>query len=310
MKKKQFFSNLTLVLTAMIWGSAFVAQSEGTKYVDPFTFNAIRNIIGGLVLLPCIYLIKKIGNKGNIDVRDELVKSKEKNDEYNKNLIIGGIFCGLALFLGSTFQQIGIKYTTAGKSGFITALYIVIVPMLGVIIGKKPTIKICFSVLIAIIGFYFLCISGKFSICKGDILTLVCSFFFSIHILVIDYYSPKVEGVVLSCIQFFVCGIISIIFMLIFENPVLKNILDAKIALLYAGVLSCGVAYTLQVVVQKNIEPFIASLILSLESVFSVLFGWIILQQVLSFRESIGCLLVFIAIILTQVPLKIKGKTL
>lgn len=308
MRKKQILSNLVLVLTAMIWGSAFVAQSEGTKFVGPFTFNAIRNIIGGLVLLPCIFLIKKISSKNDNYVEDSIVKNVKESNNYNKNLIVGGIFCGLALFLGSTFQQIGIKYTSAGKSGFITALYIVIVPILGVMIGKKPTIKVCFSVIIAIIGFYFLCISGKFAVCKGDILTLICSFFFSIHILVIDYYSPKVDGVVLSCIQFFVCGVVSTIFMFIFENPEIQNIMDAKVSLLYAGVLSCGVAYTLQVVVQKNVEPFIASLILSLESVFSVIFGWIILQQVLSYRESFGCLLVFIAIILTQVPIKLKNR--
>ncbi|QSX05787.1 DMT family transporter [Sedimentibacter sp. zth1] len=294
MNKKKSISTIMLVLTAIIWGSSFVAQSKGMDYIGPFTFNAVRNIIGGLVLIPFIYFFEKI-YMNKVDKENEELKS-------NKKLIIGGVFCGLALFLGSTFQQFGIMCTTAGKSGFITALYIVIVPILGIFIKKKIPFKVFISVVIAMCGFYLLCINEGFSINKGDLLTLVCAVFFSVHILVIDYFSPQVDGVKLSCIQFFVCGIISLICMFIFENPTISNILSAWLPILYAGVLSCGVAYTMQIIAQKNTEPVIASLILSLESVFAVIAGWIFLHQSLSPKEMCGCILVFIAIIITQIP--------
>ncbi len=294
MKSKKLISNSMLILTALIWGSAFVAQTVGMDFVGPFTFNAARTIIGGIVLIPYILITNRLRYKE---------KTEEANNiRFNKTLILGGILCGIALFAGSTFQQFGLQYTTAGKSGFITALYIIIVPVLGIFIKKKVPLKIWICVLIAIAGFYLLSINEGFTINKGDLLTLICAFFFSIHILLIDHFSPQVDGVQMSSIQFFVAGIISLIASLIFENPKISAILMAWAPVLYAGVLSCGVAYTLQVVAQKNTDPVLASLILSLESVFAVIAGWMILKQSLSLKEGIGCLLVFAAIVITQLP--------
>lgn len=296
MKSSKVVSNLMLILTALIWGSSFVAQSVGMDYVGPFTFNAVRSLVGGIVLIPVILLMNKSKAKDKIE-GEEATKGG-----FNKTLLIGGILCGVALFAGSTFQQFGLMYTTAGKSGFITALYIIIVPLLGIFIKKKVPLKVWLCVLIAMIGFYLLSINEGFAINKGDLLTLICSFFFSFHILLIDYYSPRVDGVQMSSIQFFVAGIISLIATFTFEDPQISAILSAWAPILYAGVLSCGVAYTLQVVAQKNTDPVVASLLLSLESVFAVIAGWLILIQSLSLKEGFGCVLVFIAIVITQLP--------
>lgn len=281
-----------LVLTAFIWGTAFVAQSVGMDYLGPFTFNGVRSLIGGAALLPCIWLFQK--GKG---------KATEKPSRgARKELIAGGIACGLLLFAASSLQQIGIQYTTAGKAGFITAFYIVIVPVLGMFLHKKISGKVWGAVAIALAGLYFLCITEKFAVGKGDILIFLCALVFSIHILVIDYFSPKVDGVKMSCIQFFVCGIVSLPPMFFTETPKIGAIVEGWAPLLYAGVLSCGVAYTLQIIGQKNVNPAVASLILSLESCFSVLAGWMVLGEKLSMRESVGCVLMFAAIILAQLP--------
>ena len=285
-------NGIMLVLTAFIWGTAFVAQSVGMDYLGPFTFNGVRSLIGGAALLPCIWLFQK--GKG---------KATEKPSRgARKELIAGGIACGLLLFAASSLQQIGIQYTTAGKAGFITAFYIVIVPVLGIFLHKKINGKVWGAVAIALAGLYFLCITEKFAVGKGDILIFLCALVFSIHILVIDYFSPKVDGVKMSCIQFFVCGIVSLPPMFFTETPKIGAILEGWAPLLYAGVLSCGVAYTLQIIGQKNVNPAVASLILSLESCFSVLAGWMVLGEKLSMRESVGCVLMFAAIILAQLP--------
>ena len=226
----------------------------------------------------------------------------ENKKSYWKNTIIGGICCGIFLCAASCFQQFGILYTTVGKAGFITALYIVIVPILGIFLKKKIPAIVWFSCIIAIIGFYLLSMSNKVSLEKGDFLVLICAILFSFHILCIDYFSPKGNSVIISCIQFFTCGILSGIMMLLFESPNWDNIIAAAIPILYAGIMSSGVAYTLQVVAQKNISPTIATLIMSLESVFSALAGWMILGQTLSGRELLGCILVFIAVIMAQLP--------
>ena len=281
-----------LILTAFIWGTAFVAQSVGMDYLGPFTFNGVRSLIGGVALIPCIWLLQKLNDKSD-------PVTEERN---RKDLLIGGISCGVLLFAASSLQQVGIQYTTAGKAGFITAFYIVFVPVLGIFLGKKTGWKVWTAVILALAGLYFLCITEKFTIGKGDIFLFACALVFSLHILVIDYFSPKVEGVKMSCIQFLVCGIISLPFMFLLETPRMGAIVDAAWPLLYAGVLSCGVAYTLQIIGQKNVNPAIASLILSLESCFSVLAGWVILGEKLSVRESIGCILMFAAIILAQLP--------
>ena len=287
MKTGQMRNSLLLLLTAFIWGAAFVAQSVGGEAVGCFTFNGVRSLIGALVLLPVIWLMD----------------AKKKEDQ--KTLITGGICCGVMLFIASNFQQFGISFTTVGKAGFITAMYILIVPILGLFMKKKPGLQVWLGVVLAVMGLYLLCMtSGSFSLSKGDFLVLICAGFFSLHILIIDYFSPKVDGVRMSCIQFLVCGILSMVMAFIFETPEVSVILSGWLPILYAGVLSCGVAYTLQIVGQKNMDPTVASLILSLESVFSVLAGWLILNQTLSLRELSGCVLMFLAIILAQLPQK------
>ena len=295
---KKAKNNLLLVLTALIWGCAFVAQSVGVDYVGPFTFNSVRNILGGLTLLPVILIRERVEKK---EVKDEKQKKNER-----KTLIIGGICCGFFLAVASSLQQIGLIYTTAGKAGFITALYILIVPLLGLLIGKKVGVKVWMGVALAVLGMYCLCITEGFAIAKGDILVMMCAFVFSLHILVIDYFSPKVDGVKMSCIQFWVCGILCAIPMFLTETPQIGQILSAWLPIAYAGILSCGVAYTLQIIAQKNVDPTVASLLLSLESVFAVLAGGIILHESLSLKEAAGCALVFAAIILAQLPDKKK----
>ena len=293
--KKQAISAAELLLTAFIWGVAFVAQSVGMDYIGPFTFICVRNIIGGLVLIPLIFFLSKI---------DKTNRSEQEAGEYKKNTLLGGICCGVFLCAASCFQQFGIMYTTVGKAGFITALYIIIVPILGIFLKKRVAGIVWLSSVIAIAGFYMLSISGQVIISKGDILVLIGALLFSFHILVIDYFSPKGNSVAISCIQFFTVSIICGILMFILENPQIMDILEAYIPILYAGVMSSGVAYTLQIVGQKNMEPTVASLILSLESVFSALAGWMLLGQGLTTKELIGCGLVFTAVILAQLPQK------
>lgn len=285
--------SLILFLTACIWGLGFIAQSVGMDYVEPFTFTAARNVLAFLVLLPYIFAVGK---------------SKQKNDtcvikQNKKSLIIGGICCGICLFAASSLQQFGVKYTTVGKAGFITAMYMVLVPIFGIFLHKKAGVKIWIAVALASLGMYLLCITkGEFRLQLGDSFVFACAVGFSFHILVIDYFSPKSDGVKLSCIQFLVCAVLSAGCMLIFEKPDIGDIVAAGVPILYAGVLSSGVAYTLQIVGQKGMNPTVASLILSLESVVSVIAGWLILGQKLSTREICGCVLAFAAIILVQLP--------
>ena len=288
MRRKNAFM---LFLTAFIWGTAFVAQSVGMDYLGPFGFNGIRSLIGGVALLPCIYILGKINKNSN-----------EKGDV--KTLAAGGICCGLALFAASSMQQIGIQYTTAGKAGFITAFYIVLVPVFGIFLGKKTGWKIWLAVALALAGLYFLCITESFSVGRGDIYVFIGALLFTVHILVIDYFAPRTDGVKMSCIQFFVAGILSMFPMAAFETTTMEGIMRSWGPLLYAGVLSCGVAYTLQIIGQKNMNPTVASLILSLESCISVLAGWAILGEQLSVREGVGCILMFAAIVLAQIPEK------
>ena len=290
MKKQQTKNSLLLALTALIWGVAFVAQSVGMEYVGPFTFNAVRFLIGSVVLLP---LVRRSRQKQDTSVTDSLPK---------RDLILGGILCGLALCVASCLQQIGIGYTTVGKAGFITAMYIVIVPVLGIFFKKKTGWLVWVSVLLAAAGLYFLCMTESLSVGIGDLYVLACAVVFSLHILLIDHFSPKVDGVALSCVQFLVSGVLAGVAALVWEQPDLSAILSAGAPILYAGVLSSGVGYTLQVIGQKGVDPTVASLILSLESVFSVLAGWALLGQRLSGRELVGCGLMAVAIVLAQLP--------
>lgn len=290
--------NITMLfLTAFIWGVAFVAQSVGMNYIGPFTFSCVRSILGGIVLIPCIWFLDRLKMKEEGVTEKRTMSEKEK-----KTLLIGGICCGIALCVASNLQQFGVKYTTVGKAGFITALYIVLVPIFGIFLKKKVGVKVWISVAISVVGLYLLCMTEKLSISKGDFLVLLCAIVFSIHILVIDHFSPLVDGVRMSCIQFWITGILSAIPMFLFEKLSLSAIFAAAVPLLYAGVMSSGVAYTLQIVAQKDADPTVASLILSLESVFSVLAGWVVLGQVMSMREICGCVLMFAAIILAQLP--------
>ena len=300
---KKLKSSMILLLTATIWGVAFVAQSAGMGHVGGFTFNCVRSLIGGIVLIPCIFILRKV----KAGEQRELLQGKNVEGSFwerNKTLIQGGTSCGIVLCIASNLQQQGIKYTTVGKAGFITALYIVLVPVLGLFLHKKVGRLIWVGLVLAVAGLYFLCINEQFTIGMGDLLVLLCAAVFAAHILVIDYFAPMVDCVAMSCIQFFVCGLLSAVPMFLFEKVSLANILAASGPILYAGVLSCGVAYTLQIIGQKNMNPTVASMILSLESVISVLAGLVILQQRLSERELLGCVLMFGAVILSQLPQK------
>lgn len=288
-----------LLIAAFIWGTAFVAQSKGMDFLGPFSFNAVRNLTAGIVLMPLILLLKKIN------------KSDSDKPVYDKNDIIkGGTICGTILFFASSFQQVGLKYTTVGKAGFITTLYIIIIPILGIFIKKKlPAFKIWISLFLAVAGMYMLCMTESLRLSKGDFFMLICAFFNAAHILTVDHFSSKVEAVKMSCIQFLVCGIISLIPMFALETPTIANILKSTLPLLYTAVLSSGVAFTLQIIGQKHTNPILASLVMSLESVFSALAGWVILKQVMNTKEITGCILVFAAVILAQIPIVNKKKT-
>lgn len=296
---KSLRGNLLLVLTAFIWGVSFVAQTVGMEHVGPYTFNASRFLLGGLVLLPL--------------VRRNYVRSRQEHGPMTlpqrKAVLYGGLACGLAIFVASTLQQLGMQTTAPGKAGFITALYIIIVPLLGLLLGKKPPVLVWVGVALATGGMALLCLTDGLSVARGDLLVFLCAISFSFHILIIDYFSPKADGVTLSCIQFFISGLLSLVLTLIFEQPTLAQLLDAWVPIAYSGILSCGVAYTLQIVAQKKTDPTVASLILSLESVFAVLGGGVLLHQWLSLRELFGCLLTFAAIILAQLdPNQFKRK--
>lgn len=302
------------MLGAFIWGSAFAAQSVGMDYIGPFTFNAVRSFLGSLVLLPVIWFMNRGKYTGNL-VSGQSAESKERRSEpagkeskqERKMLLKAGICCGILLTISTSLQQIGLVYTSAGKAGFITALYILIVPILGLFVGKRVDVKTWMGVALAVVGMYLLCITSGFSIAYGDFLVLLCAAAFSFHILMVDYFSPKVDGVKLSCLQFFVCGVLSIVPMLT-EHPRISQILAAWMPIAYAGILSSGVAYTLQIITQKHLNPTVASLLMSLESVFAVLTGWLILHERLSVREMLGCALMFAAIILAQLPQKKSGS--
>lgn len=297
---KKMQSNILLLLTAIIWGSAFVAQKSGMDYIEPFTFNGIRTLIGGLVLIPVIMVMGKKAPKEQL--------SKEEKAKSNKALLIGGFCCGLALFVAGSLQQFGVSYTTAGKAGFITTLYVVFVPIISVILRKRvrPIMWLC--VVLGAIGLYLLCMTdSSFSLTFGDSLVLLCAVAFGIHIMVVDHFSPKMDGIKLSCIQFLTAGILGIIGMFIFETPDINAIIDCAVPILYAGVLSCGLGYTFQVVAQKHAEPTVASLLMSLESVFAVVSGAILLGESMSVRELSGCAVIFAAVIISQLPEK-KAK--
>ena len=283
--------NLLLLLAAFIWGVAFVAQKEGGTAVGNLTFNGVRSFIGGTVLLIAIPMLSKFG----------FVKLPVGKAEW-KTTLTGGVLCGVALFLATNLQQIGISYTTVGKSGFITALYIVLVPILGIFLRKRTTLFNWLGVALAVGGLYLLCGVGHDGVNLGDLLLLGCALMFSVQILLADHFVNKADGVCLSCIQFFTVGILNLPLMFIYEQPSLSAMTVNWLPILYAGMLSSGVAYTLQIVAQKDTHPTTASLLMSFESVFAVLAGWVLLQENLTAPELVGCGLMFTAVVLAQLP--------
>ena len=293
-----------LLITALIWGSAYVAQSIGMDYIGPFTFSAARNVIAIIVLMPVILLFTDKRDDGTYPP----IWQQLKPDAIT---LTGGAWCGLTLGIADTLQQVGITMTTAGKAGFITAIYIVLVPLMGFFIGRKVPRIIVFCVILAMTGFYFLCINGDFEIAFGDLLVFFCAIFFALHILVIDHFLlKKAHSIKMSWVQFAIAFLFSATLTILFESPTASMLWDAKWPILYAGGLSSGVAYTLQIVGQKYTEPTTATLILSLEAVFAVLAGWLILGEVMTGKEIVGCVLVFVAVILAQIPLpaRLFGK--
>lgn len=380
---KAIRGSILLVITAMIWGAAFVAQSVGLDYMQPITFNCIRCIIGGAVLLPVVAIFggKKRRDKaraveplpagsdpsvgavvaepgarksasagkstvaptgtstenptgapalnlsaalavspaaefadlpegggaataaleyaprGAVSARAQISEKQARRD-----LWLGGILCGAVLFVASTLQQIGLVYTTAGKAGFITALYIVIVPAMGLFFGRRAPFTVWAGAAIAVLGLYMLIVKENFSLGIGDLLILLCAFCFSAHIMLISYFSPRCDGIAMSCIQFFVAGLLGIAPMLIFESPSVSAMFAGWLPILYAGVMSCGVAYTLQIIAQRDVNETVASLLMSLESVFAALTGRLMLKERFTVPELIGCVLIFAAVLLAQIP--------
>ena len=289
--------NLLLILTAFIWGVAFVAQKEGGTAVGDFTFNGVRFVLGGGLLAVCLPLLDKMG----LTRRCETAASK-------KAMWLGGVLCGIALWAASNLQQLGLATTSAGKGGFITALYIVLVPIFGMVIGRRTTLLTWGGVVLAMVGLYLLCMQGESGINGGDLLVLACAPIFAIQILLVDKFVPHTDGVRLSCIQFFTVGILNIPLMFIFEQPSLSAMVEGWLPILYAGLLSSGVAYTLQVVAQKHTHPTTASVLMSLESVFAVLAGLVLMGERLTVWEWCGCAVMFAAVILAQLPTPKKGN--
>ena len=283
--------SLLLVLAAMIWGAAFVAQSEGTKYVEACTFVCTRYVLSAAILIPLGLIAGRKGGKAPLEKAEVLHCTK------------GGLVCGLFLALASLSQQVGIETTTAGKAGFITALYVVGVPLLGLFFGRRPGLKIWISVALGVIGLYLISVQEGFAVEKGDALMMLCAFLFSFQIMSVDHYSTGAKNVLLLAgMQFLVTGMISGVGMLLFETPRWPDIAAAAVPILYAGVMSGAVGYTLQMLGQKYTDPALASLIMSLEAVFCALFGWLILHQTLSGREIAGCAVLFAAVIIAQLP--------
>ena len=302
-------NSLLLVIAAMIWGVAFVAQSTGGDAVGPYTFNCIRSVIGGLVLLPVIKLSDHM----------HWTRRRPVSREDRRTLFTAGIACGIALAIASNLQQVGIYLgTPVGKAGFLTACYMLLVPILGLLIGKKCGWNIWLGVAVTAIGLYLLCMQGDFSVQVSDLLLLFCALCYAVQILIIDHFADRVDGVRMSCLQFIVSGLISAVPTIFVEMglsaPEISEWASALadpypwISILYARVFSCGVAYPLQIIGQRGMNPTVASLLMSLESVFSVLAGWVLLHQTLSAREIAGCLLIFGAVILTQLQVPQKRE--
>ena len=291
--KNKLRGSLAILVATVIWGSAFIAQSVGMDYIGPFTFQTMRSVLAVPFLIIVIFLIER-----------NPAKSIEK--WMQPKLWKAGLPCGIALFIAAGLQQMGIVHTTAGKAGFITAMYIVLVPILGIFLHKKPPITSWIGVVLAVIGLYLLSCVGVSQVNIGDVYLLGCALGYAVQITLVDQMGSAVDGLRLNCVQSLFCGIFSGTVMFLTEEPVLSNILACWIPLVYAGIFSLGIAFSLQIIGQQHLEPTPAALIMSLESVFAVLFGWLLLHERMSAAELSGCVLVFIAVILSQVPVKKK----
>lgn len=299
--KNKFIGPLTLITAAMIWGLSFVAQSEGMNYIGAFTYNGIRMMIGAAVLLPFVIINRKKDKKNQ-----PLNKSKYKV----KSKIAGIALVGLCLFVGSTFQQLAFNYTEVGKVGFITALYMIFVPIIGLFMKKRPPITVWIGIILGLAGLYFICVGGssEFRMGKGELLTLLCAIAYAFHIIIIDRFASDIDAIELSCGQFFITGVISCVLMFIFEEPDINSIGQAMIPILYSGIMSSGVGFTFQIIGQKRTDPTIAAMLLCLESVFSVLFAFIIPpHEKLLPIEYAGCAIIFVGIIIAQIVPKSKN---
>ena len=283
--------NLLLLLTAAIWGFAFVAQKEGGAELGSLTFNGVRSFLGGGLLLVLLPVLDRFG------LSHKPTTAKEK-----KTLWLGGVLCGLALFGATNLQQLGLATTTTGKGGFITALYIVLVPVFGLFVRRRTTVFHWLGVLLAVAGMYLLCMQGESGIGEGELLVMACAPVLAVQILLVDYFAPRTDCIRLSCIQFFTVGVLNLPLMFAFETPSLSAMTECWVSVAYAGLLSSGVAYTLQIVAQKDTHPTTASVLMSVESVFAVLAGMLLLGDRLSAWETAGCVVMFAAVILAQLP--------
>ena len=302
---KTLRANLLLLLTAFIWGIAFVAQDVAMDAMEPFTFNTVRTLIAGLALLPCIRLLDAVERKRSANAGEPTPAMRvfaSMTPAQKKTLLIGGICCGVALTFGTSLQQIGIKETSAGKAGFVTALYIVLVPISGLFFGRSVRRNVWLAVFVCLAGLFLLCVTETLSVSMGDFYLLLCVIAFTVHILVIDHFSPRTDCVRMSCLQFFVASALCSVMMVLTEHPTLEGILRGWLPLLYAGVLSGGMGYTLQMIAQRDTDPTVASLLMCLESVFAVLAQWVLLGELLSARELAGCALMLVGIVMAQLP--------
>jgi len=290
-------------MTAIIWGLAFVAQRVGMDYVGPLTFTGSRFWLATLVLIPVVYFNNKSEKKALPD-SDSKEMTKEESADERKKLLTAGIICGTILFIASILQQYGLVFTSAGKTGFITALYIIIVPVFGLFLKRRLGIKGWIGVVFGVIGLYMLTITESFTIAKGDFVVLIGAFFWAGHVLAIDFFVSRVNSVKLALTQFAVVSILGTITMFIFENPDWSNLVSCAVPILYSGILSGGVAFTFQILGQRNTSPTVAALILSMEAVFGAIFGFLILEEIMTSRELLGCVLMFAAIIISQLPNK------
>lgn len=297
MKSQTFKSDVFLLLTAVIWGFAFVAQSVGMKYVGPFTFNGVRFALGAFSLIPLILIM------------DRKNKDKPKEEKETKTLLKAGLLIGTVLFIAASLQQIGLADTTAGKAAFITGLYIVLVPMLGIFLKQYLKAANWIGAFIAVAGLYFLCINDRFAISRGDLFELTGAFFWAIHILLIDHYCSKVDVLKLAFLQFVTCTVLSLTIGLIFEPFNANGLFQAAIPILYGGVCSVGVAYTLQIIGQKNAQPSHAAIIMSMETVFATLGGYLLLNEGMTARGAIGSVLMLAGMLVSQIPGLSKKET-